>query len=276
VFKNGNAWDGISLVPKHQQLTEREIKMRFLANKKQYDVQASQPEPYDIVYISKDEEYADINYKNILEKFPRTKRIHGVEGIHQAHIEAAKLCSTDMIWIIDADAEIVDNFKFDYYIPTYDPDSKRTVHVWKSKNPINGLIYGYGAVKLLPRDLTLNMDTNKPDMTTSISPLFKTINQISNITKFNTDEFSTWRSAFRECVKLSSRAIDGQLDEETEFRLNAWCTRGKDKQFGDAAINGANHGKKYGEYAANNQEKLYKINDYKWLRNQFDKFKNSL
>ena len=139
-----------------------------------------------------------------------------------------------------------------------------------------GLIYGYGAVKLLPRDLTLNMDTNKPDMTTSISPLFKTVNQISNITKFNTDEFSTWRSAFRECVKLSSRAIDGQLDEETEFRLNAWCTRGKDKPFGDAAINGANHGKKYGEYAANNQTKLVKINDYKWLRKQFDKFKNSL
>ena len=276
VFKNGNAWDGISLVPKQQSLTEREIKMRFLANKKQYDIQASQPQPYDIVYISKDEEHAEINYKNILKKFPRAKRVHGVEGIHQAHIEAAKLCSTDMIWIIDADAEIVDDFNFDYYIPTYDPDSKRTVHVWKSKNPINGLIYGYGAVKLLPRDLTLNMDTNKPDMTTSISPLFKTVNQISNITKFNTDEFSTWRSAFRECVKLSSRAIDGQLDEETEFRLNAWCTRGKDKPFGDAAINGANHGKKYGEYAANNQTKLVKINDYKWLRKQFDKFKNSL
>jgi hypothetical protein len=138
------------------------------------------------------------------------------------------------------------------------------------------LIYGYGAVKLLPRELTLNMDTSKPDMTTSISPLFKTINRISNITKFNTDEFSTWRSAFRECVKLASRAIDGQLDEETEFRLNAWCTRGKDKQFGDAGINGANHGKKYGESNRGKLEALVKINDFNWLRNEFDKFKNSL
>lgn len=276
VFKNGNAWDGISLVPKQQSLTEREVKMRFLANKKQHNIIASNPQLYDIVFISKDEEQADINYEQLVNRFPRAKRVHGVEGIHQAHIEAAKQCNTDMIWIVDADAEVVDDFNFDYYIPTYDPDSKRTVHVWKSKNPINGLIYGYGAVKLLPRELTLNMDTNKPDMTTSISPLFKTVNKISNITNFNTDEFSTWRSAFRECVKLSSRSIDGQLDEETAFRLNAWCSRGKGKKFGDAAIAGAMLGKKYGKAAANNRDKLFKINDYNWLRNEFNKFKNSL
>jgi len=276
VFLNGDARDGISLISKTSPVTQREIDMRFLTNKKEYNVVASTPTLYDIVFISKDEEHADNNYKLLTDRFPRAKRVHGVEGIHAAHIEAAKLCKTDMIWIVDADAEIVENFNFDYYVPAYDPDSRKTVHVWKSQNPVNGLIYGYGAVKLLPRELTLNMDTSKPDMTTSISPLFKTINRISNITKFNTDEFSTWRSAFRECVKLASRAIDGQLDEETEFRLNAWCTRGKDKQFGNAAINGANHGKKYGESNRGKLEALVKINDFNWLRNEFDKFKNSL
>lgn len=275
VFKNGQAWDGISLISKKSSVTEREIQMRFLANKKEYDIVASQPKTYDIVFISKDEEHADTNYNLLTDRFPDAKRVHGVEGIHAAHIEAAKLCNTEMIWIVDADAQIVDNFNFDYYIPKYDPDSKKTVHVWKSQNPINGLIYGYGAVKLLPRELTLNMDTTKPDMTTSISPLFKVVNKISNVTKFNTDEFSTWRSAFRECVKLSSRAIDGQLDEETEFRLNAWCKRGKDKQFGNAAIHGANHGKKYGESNRKSIEKLRQINNFAWLREEFDKFKDS-
>ena len=275
VFKNGNAWDGISLASKQSMITEREIVMRFLANKKQHDIVASNPKPYDIVFISKDEEHADSNYTDLLQRFPNTKRVHGVEGIHAAHIEAAKLCTTDMIWIVDADAEIVKNFNFDYYVPAYDPDGRKTVHVWKSQNPINGLIYGYGAVKLLPRDLTLNMDTNKPDMTTSISPLFKTVNRVSNITKFNTDEFSTWRSAFRECVKLSARAIDGQLDEETEFRLNAWCTRGKDKQFGEICIAGAKAGKQYGEDNRSNLAALRKINDFDWLSDQFNNLKNS-
>ena len=276
VFKNGNAWDGISLVSKKSHITEREINMRFLTNKKQYDVVASNPKVYDIVFISKDEEHADANYAKLLERFPRAKRVHGVEGIHAAHIAAAKLCDTDMIWIVDADAEIIDKFAFDYYVPAYDPDSRKTVHVWKSQNPINGLVYGYGAVKLLPRELTLNMDTSKPDMTTSISPLFKTINRISNITKFNTDEFSTWRSAFRETVKLSARAIDGQLDEETEFRLNVWCTRGKDKPFGKYCIAGANAGKNYGESNRGNLQALRMINNFDWLRDEFDKIKDSL
>ena len=269
-FKNGDAWDGINLVSKHALITEREIDMRFLTNKKQYDITASTPLPYDIVFISKDEEHADENYNALVSRFPNAKRVHGVEGIHQAHIAAAKLCSTDMIWIVDADAKIVENFNFDYYIPAYDPDSRKTVHVWKSQNPINGLMYGYGAVKLFPRELTLNMDVTTPDMTTSISKLFKPVNRISNITQFNTDEFSSWRSAFRETVKLSSRTIKGQLDEETEFRLNAWCTRGKDKPFGIAAINGAKLGKKYGHDNQDNREALRKINDFNWLFEQFN------
>jgi hypothetical protein len=271
VFKNGTAWDGISLVSKKTLITEREINMRFLANKKQYDITASTPNLYDIVFISKDEEHADVNYNNLLTRFPRAKRVHGVNGIHQAHIEAAKLCTTDMFWVVDADAEIIDKFTFDYYVPAYDPDSKKTVHVWKSQNPINGLVYGYGAVKLLPRNLTVNMNTDTADMTTSISKMFKSINRISNITQFNTDEFSTWRSAFRETVKLSSRTINGQLDEETEFRLNVWCTRGATKPFGEYCISGAILGREYGERNKENTEALRKINDFNWLEKQFKK-----
>jgi hypothetical protein len=270
VFMNGPAYDGISLISKKSFITEKEIDMRFFANKKQYSIVASNPHPYDIVFISKDEEHADKNYQTLLDRFPDAKRVHGVNGIHQAHIAAAKLCSTDMIWIVDADAEIIPKFNFDYYVPAYDPDSRKTVHVWKAQNPINSLVYGYGAVKLLPREMTINMDTSKPDMTTSISPYFKPINRISNVTKFNTDPFSTWRSAFRETVKLASKSINGQLDEETDFRLNIWCTKGKDKPFGEYCIAGAVAGKAYGLANTGNLEALKMINDFAWLKQQFD------
>ena len=270
VFMNGPAYDGISLISKKSFITEKEIDMRFFANKKQYSIVASNPHPYDIVFISKDEEHADKNYQTLLDRFPDAKRVHGVSGIHQAHIAAAKLCSTDMIWIVDADAEIIPKFNFDYYVPAYDPDSRKTVHVWKAQNPINSLVYGYGAVKLLPREMTINMDTSKPDMTTSISPYFKPINRISNVTKFNTDPFSTWRSAFRETVKLASKSINGQLDEETDFRLNIWCTKGKDKPFGEYCIAGAVAGKAYGLANTGNLETLKMINDFAWLKQQFD------
>jgi hypothetical protein len=114
------------------------------------------------------------------------------------------------------------------------------------------------------------MDTNKPDMTTSISSKFKAVQEISNTTGFNTDPFNTWKSAFRECTKLSSKIIDRQKDDETQKRLQTWCTIGKDRPFGEYAILGANAGLLYGSENKDDLEKLKKINDFKWLKEQFD------
>ena len=171
-----------------------------------------------------------------------------------------------MFWAIDGDAMIVDDFNFDYRAEDYN-----AVHVWRSQNPINGLIYGYGGVKLLPKIPTINMDTTRVDMSTSISGSFKLVEEISNITAFNTDIFSTWRSAFRECVKLSSRIIDGQVDTETEKRLEIWCTIGQNQDYGHWALMGAQAGRKYGYESRNNSEFLSKINDWEWLENEFNK-----
>jgi len=222
---------------------------------------------YDIVMITYDEVHAEENYSALKERFPRAKRVHGVKGIHQAHIEAAKICTTEMIWIVDGDAQISDDFNFDYISPA---DEKEYVKVWRSKNPINDLEYGYGGIKLFPRTLTLNMDTSKPDMTTSISRHFKPIKVVSNITAFNTDPFSTWRSAFRECCKLSSKVIDRQKNEETENRLHVWQTVGKDRPYGEWAIKGAEAGTAYGRTNQGDTDALKKINNFDWLKEQFN------
>jgi len=223
---------------------------------------------YDIVFISYDESSADRNYAALKSRFPMSKRVHGVTGIHQAHIAAAKKCFTKMFWIVDADAIIIDDFNFDYVVPDHQLDH---VHVWRSRNPINNLVYGYGGIKLFPRKLTIDMDISKPDMTTSISKNFIAMTQISNITAFNTDEFSTWRSAFRECAKLASNIIDRQNVEETNTRLAAWCNAtGRDQQFGDYAIQGARAGRKYGIDNQGNVEALKKINDFEWLKEKFN------
>ena len=66
--------------------------------------------------ISHDEANADENFNKLKTRFPRAQRIHGVKGIHQAHIAAANLCSTEMFWIVDGDAIIDDNFNFDYVL----------------------------------------------------------------------------------------------------------------------------------------------------------------
>jgi len=219
---------------------------------------------YDIVFISYKEPNADDNWKALKSRFPMAKRVHDVKGIHQAHIAAAKRCFTKMFWVVDADAVVKNNFEFDHIVDEYDLN---TVHVWRSENPINGLVYGYGGIKLLPRKLTLNMDITKPDMTTSISDKFKAIKTVSNITAFNTDPFNTWKSAFRECAKLSSKIIDRQKNEETQKRLETWCTVGEDRPYGSYALAGARAGREFG---ISNSSNLQLINDFDWLKEQFD------
>jgi hypothetical protein len=226
---------------------------------------------YDIVFISFNEPDADACYFKLLKRLLKLKngiyRVHGVKGIHQAHIVAAKLVHTKMFWVIDADADILPNFKFDIKL---DPSEEDIVHVWRSTNPINGLEYGYGGVKLLPTKLTRSMDVTNPDMTTTISSRFKAMETVSNITAFNVDPLSTWRSAFRECAKLASKSILGQSDDETEYRLKVWTHTGGDKPFGEYAKGGASAGEWFGKTYKGNKEMLAKINDYTWLEYEFN------
>jgi hypothetical protein len=219
---------------------------------------------YDIVFISYNELNAEENYDRLSSRFsaPVLKRITGVVGIHNAHIAAAKKAMTKMFWVVDGDAQVLDTFDFSYQVPNNELDY---VHVWRSQNPVNGLVYGNGGVKLLPKKLTTNMDTSRIDMTTSISTLFKPMLEIANITAFNTDPFSTWRSAFRECTKLASSSIERQNDVETHQRLDVWCTLNDSVPFGFYAYSGALAGKAYGEKNASNKEALSKINDFTWL-----------
>ena len=266
VFKNGIHYDGICLFPKERTVHKRELDFMFFTQKKEVDVVASVPTPYDIVFISYNEPNADANYKALQQRFPRAKRVHDVKGIHAAHKTAAELCDTDMFWIVDGDAQIVRDFNFDYQVPKWQRDQ---VFVWHSRNPINDLEYGYGGVKLFPRKETIAMDTTSTDMSTSISPKFNVVDQVSNITAFNTGEFETWKSAFRECAKLSSKIINRQENDETEQRLQTWCTVSNDREFSKWAISGACAGREYGYANRNNADALKLINDFEWLEEKF-------
>jgi hypothetical protein len=265
-FKNGKYFDGIVLASKHAPITRREVEFRFVINRKEVDYCASMPKPYDIVFISYKEPNAEKNYHALLERFPRTKRVHNVKGIHNAHIKAAGIVDTDMFWVVDGDAEIEKDFNFDYQVAHWDKDC---VHVWRSKNPVNDLTYGYGGVKLLPTELTKNVDINSTDMTTSISYKFKAVPEVSNVTAFDTDPFSTWRSAFRECAKLASSVIRGQIDDETKERLDKWCnTDERRSSQGAYARRGAIHGREFG-LSIESSVQLGKINDFEWLYERF-------
>lgn len=245
----------------------------------------------DVFFLSYNESYADEHYELLLQKAPHARRVHGVKGFVEAHRECARQSMTYNFYVVDADAIIVNDFDFSYTPSKYNywwrgvPESE-CLCVWSSINPINKLTYGYGGVKLIPKIPLLRKDKDTIDFSTGFGLPFKVFDRISNITAFNHDPFSTWRSAFRECTKLATNITNKDMESSDEVdydevermksitrrRLNTWCTEGEDAPYGKYAIHGARLGKKYGEENIRNPEALKLINDYEWMRNEFTRF----
>tara|TARA_B100000941_G_scaffold266913_1_gene222513 strand:- start:374 stop:1105 length:732 start_codon:yes stop_codon:yes gene_type:complete len=233
----------------------------------------------DVFFLSYNEDFADYHYELLLHKAPLAKRVHGVKGIFKAHKECAKKSDTDFFYVVDADAILEDSFYFNY-VPSdqeeWWPNVKQTdcVHVWRCMNPVNNLIYGYGGVKLFPKKDIISARNWNIDFTSSTAQVFKAMPEVSNITAFNTDPFNAWKSAFRECTKLSAEVIKyrdnkSKVESKTSERLNIWCTVGDTEPFGEWAIKGANLGKQFGLKHKGSKTALNLINDFDWLKDQF-------
>lgn len=216
--------------------------------------------PYDIVFLSYKEAGSTTAYERLTARFDATW-VKDIKGIFNAHKEAANRVKSDMFWVVDADADISEDFDFSYIPDVYDEE---VVHVWASKNPVTGEEYGYGGVKLFNRQQILDATSWGLDFTTGLSKRFKAMPEISCITRFNTDAFSTWRSAFRECVKLTL-----SNDPDSETRLNSWLNPQVYADFVEDAIKGAEQGKEFALTNNNNPSELNKINDYDWLEEQW-------
>lgn len=225
------------------------------------------PDYLDVIFISYHEENAEENWQRVLEKAPWAKRIDGVKGIFEAHKAAAKLSFTDMFYVVDGDAYLTDDWHFNFQPGLFDRDC---AYVWSAKNPINDLTYGYGGVKLFAKkQFSKVKEWSTLDMTTGIMPKLKVMSKVSNITAFNTDEFSTWRSAFRECVKLKNNMIRFPANPEHRIRFDKWKKPGLDREFVQFAVDAAVQAEQF--VVDSSAEDLLKINDMEWLKEQFDK-----
>ena len=227
------------------------------------------PSELDVVFISYNEPDADRNWKRVLEKAPYAKRVTGVKGIFQAHKAAAKLATTDMFYVVDGDAYLLDGWKFDFQPSIFDRDC---TYIWCSINPINDLVYGYGGVKLFSKKKLLRARKwTKLDMSTTVSRKIKIMPETSNYTNFNTDDYSTWRSAFRECVKLSYHTLNNPKDVESADRLSKWLNVGETRNYGITALDAADQAVAFTKQYMLQYDVLLQINNDSWLKEQYNK-----
>lgn len=229
----------------------------------------------DVIQISYHEPYADENFELLQLFAPLAKQIKGIKGIFEAHKAAAELAETKNFYVIDADSIIDEQFNFGF-TPNQRKDAypgvpeTDCVYVWRSRNPVNDLLYGYGGAKLFPTQALREAKTWSVDMTTTLGCPFVPKFQVSNITAFNTDPYNAWRSAFRECTKLASAIIPNNDNTDNEYRLKVWQTKGADRLNGEYAILGAKQGADFGTQYMGQPDILSQINDFDWLKETYD------
>lgn len=214
----------------------------------------------DIIFISYDEPNADANWAKLQSRFSYAKRVHGVKGIANAHIAASKKANTSFFYVVDADAEILDDFEFGYKPPVWDSEY---VHIWQAHNPATGLSYGYGGVKLFNKK-HFKAIKNALDFSTTLTADIKLMDQVACITRFNSDPSHAFRGAFRESVKLYFTAHDLlnsiELRTEAEERLDKWINPIPESDFAEyvkaGSLAGVAHAEQYGI------ENMHFINDF--------------
>ena len=250
------------LIAKNRQI---DTTQEFFTSVKYNNQYTLQDITYDIFFLSYNEPNSWANWQILSKRFPQAKRVYGEANIYLSHKACAEQSTTDYFWVVDADNEVLDSFNFDYFVEDYNFD---LVHIWHSRNEINDLEYGNGAIKLLPKMLFGGTEGGV-DITTSLSNKLKIIPTVASVNRFASSPWNAWRSGFREAAKLASSTIARTNQDETAERLQAWTTKGLDRRFGEYVIPGAMLGMQYGIENKNNQDALIKINDWSWLYEQF-------
>jgi hypothetical protein len=220
--------------------------------------------PLDIVFLSNGEKCAEENYEHLLAVTKglknRVVRVDGVNGRVAAY--HAAVLSSNTPWAFTVFAKLKINPKFDF---NWQPDRLQIPkhYIFHAKNPVNGLEYGHQGMIAYNKRLTLANTGKGLDFT--LDDPHETVELLSGTANFNTDEYSTWRTAFREVIKLKS-----DYEDISQERLQVWLTKAKGK-FAQDCLQGANDAVEYYDSVSGDIDQLKLSYEWNWLRDYYDK-----
>jgi hypothetical protein len=218
--------------------------------------------PLDIVFLSNGELCADENYEHLLAVTKglgnRIVRVDGVDGRVQGYHAALEASETP--WAFTVFAKLKVNNKFDW---GWQPDRLQIPkhYIFNAKNPVNGLEYGHQAMIAYNKKLTLANTGKGLDFT--LDDPHESVNMLSGVATFNTDPYSTWRTAFREVVKLQS-----DYSEIAEERLNTWLNVAEG-EFAENCLQGAKDAVEFYDSVMGDIEELKKSYEWAWLKDYY-------
>lgn len=209
---------------------------------------------FDFVFLSFDEPNAEILYADLVNQVPWAKRVHGVKGFDSAHRACADASDTDFFVTVDGDNRIYPEF-LDHEIDISD-DQVDHAWTWAGRNHINGLVYGNGGLKLWSKSFVYGMNSheNAGDPAKAVDfcwdRKYHDVLGCYSESITNASPYQSWRSGFREGVKMS--LDQGKRVKPREFhdriwygninRLCIWASVGQDVENGLWAMYGARLG----------------------------------
>jgi hypothetical protein len=214
--------------------------------------------PLDIVFIDNGEPNAENNWMALqLSTSTSKNKIHrssGVTGRVAAYQAAARLSTTPWFFAVFAKLEVSSSFDW-----LWQPDRLQQPkhYIFHALNPVNGLVYGHQAMIAYNRELVLTNTATGLDFT--LDQAHEVVPVLSGTAHYNDTPWMTWRTAFREVLKLK----DSLPDVENEFRLRNWLTI--DDTDGKWSMKGAEDAIEYYDSIAGDFAELKKSYDWAWL-----------
>ena len=222
----------------------------------------------DIVYISNGEPDEEKWYDTLCyvsnNNGGEVKWIRGVNGRTAAYQAAARASTTPWFFAVFAKIEVDVHFPWREWMPDYWQEPKH--YIFNARNPVNGLEYGHMSVIAYNKNLVLSHNTPGIDFT--LSQPHEHVPILSGIAHFNQNPIMTWRTAFRETLKLKHfNSITPTV--ETEHRLDIWLTKAQGN-YAEWCLKGSNDAIEYYRQANGDYTKLLYSFEWKWLNEYFE------
>ena len=209
----------------------------------------------DCIFLTYDEPNAEENWARIRNMVPWARRVDGVTGSDAAHKAAAMASTTDRFVLVDGD-NIPDPEFFNQQL-VLDDTNRDCVFRWRSRNHINGLMYGNGGISCWTQDFVMNMRTHEASdgsddtaVEFCFDPRYWAMHDCYSTTYPNATPEQAWRAGFREGVKMclnrgrrpTVEDFKQQVHQRNLDHLTIWHNVGMDADNGIWAIAGARQG----------------------------------
>jgi len=221
--------------------------------------------PLDIIFISNGEPDEELMFHHT-EYMTNSdvKWIRGVNGRVAAYQAAAKASATPWFFAVFAKLEVVGNiFPWSDWQPDYWQKPKH--YIFRARNPLNRLEYGHQGMIAYNKKLVL--ENNNPGIDFTLSQAHEVVPLLSGVARFNQDPWMTWRTAFREVVKLK-RFMAIQPTVETKYRLETWLTVANG-EYAEWCLQGSQDAVDYYNEVYGRYDLLMLTFDWDWLRKRF-------